>query len=114
MSEKWTTTSVPLFKVLAACPSPAPHAIPPHRARRAPSLWRDVVRDDLIHQRPFWVLSCYGHAREGANDLTGDVSPEEVGSAVAGWGEGSAGLHGVVDAAMGTDVHAIPGHWECF
>jgi nucleoporin-like protein 2 len=36
------------------------------------------VRNDVQSEKPLWLLSCYSHAREGANDLTGDVSFEEV------------------------------------
>lgn len=27
---------------------------------------------------PQWRMTCYGHQRGGANDVTGDTSPEEV------------------------------------
>lgn len=67
--------------------------------------WRDVARDDLVHQRPLWVLSCYGHTREGPNDLTGDISPEEVGGAVAG---GAGGPRGVCGGCHGEDQPAHP------
>ncbi|GLI69613.1 hypothetical protein VaNZ11_014280 [Volvox africanus] len=38
----------------------------------------EAVRNDLQVEKPTWLLSCYGHARGGANDLTGDVSFEEA------------------------------------
>ncbi|GIM16270.1 hypothetical protein Vretimale_18929 [Volvox reticuliferus] len=38
----------------------------------------EAVRNDLQAEKPTWLLSCYGHARGGANDLTGDVSFEEA------------------------------------
>jgi hypothetical protein len=31
-----------------------------------------------VSERPAWLLTCYGHEREGANDITGDISPEEL------------------------------------
>ncbi len=41
--------------------------------------WYDVIRTDRsVQERPMWNLTCYGHVREGANDVVGDVSPEEV------------------------------------
>jgi hypothetical protein len=41
--------------------------------------WREAVRADRVPaERPRWTLTCYAHEREGANDITGDISPEEV------------------------------------
>lgn len=47
-----------------------------------------AVRTDMREEKPTWLLSCYGHARGGPNDLTGDVSFEEARLAnmqVGGW-----------------------------
>ena len=41
--------------------------------------WREVIRDDRsVSERPKWQLTSYGHTREGPNDISGDISPEEV------------------------------------
>ena len=40
--------------------------------------WRAIVRHDLHNERPAWPATCYAHERGGANDLAGDMSPEEV------------------------------------
>ncbi len=41
--------------------------------------WYEVVRTDRsVQERPTWNLTCYGYKREGANDVVGDISPEEV------------------------------------
>jgi hypothetical protein len=40
--------------------------------------WREIVRADVQDERPRWVLSCYAHERERGNDVSGDISPEEV------------------------------------
>ncbi len=41
--------------------------------------WYEVIRTDRSAQeRPVWNLTCYGHVREGQNDVVGDISPEEV------------------------------------
>ena len=43
------------------------------------SNWRDTIKADRsVAERPKWQLTCYGHEREGPNDLPGDISPEEV------------------------------------
>ncbi|GAX74526.1 hypothetical protein CEUSTIGMA_g1975.t1 [Chlamydomonas eustigma] len=39
---------------------------------------RRVVPRDLQQELPQWKLSCYGHNRDGPNDITGDVSMEEA------------------------------------
>lgn len=48
---------------------------------------KEVLRSDLKLERPLWVLSCYGHDRNGPNDLTGDVSPEEARGGKRGVGD---------------------------
>ena len=50
------------------------------RSGPQPSLnWKDTVRADEAGERPAWRLTCYGHEREGPNDLEGgDVSFEEL------------------------------------
>lgn len=41
--------------------------------------WRETIKlDRSVSERPSWLLTCYGHEREGANDVTGDISPEEL------------------------------------
>ena len=39
---------------------------------------RETVATDFATEQPLWLLSCYGHRREGPCDLTGDVSFEEA------------------------------------
>lgn len=39
---------------------------------------RETIAQDLATEQPSWLLSCYGHKREGPCDLTGDVSFEEA------------------------------------
>ena len=34
--------------------------------------------DRKPEERPKWLFTCYGHEREGQNDVEGDISPEEV------------------------------------
>ena len=46
------------------------------------------MQNDLQAERPLWVLSCYASERDRQNDLTGDVSPEEVGCEGAVQGPG--------------------------
>lgn len=40
--------------------------------------WKDTMRADGMGERPAWRLTCYGHERDGPNDLEGDVSFEEL------------------------------------
>lgn len=40
--------------------------------------WREAVQFDDENERPAWRLTSYGHEREGATDLTGDTSFEEL------------------------------------
>ncbi len=41
--------------------------------------FKETVRlDRSAAERPKWQLTCYGHEREGPNDLSGDISAEEL------------------------------------
>ena len=60
--------------------------------------WYEVIRTDRSAQeRPTWNLTCYGHRREGANDVVGDISPEEVRYANMLSSEQGVGVQGLKD-----------------
>ncbi len=61
---------------LPPCAMPSPHR--GGKAAEAPKDSWQVVSEDLTKEVPLWRLSCYGHQRDGPNDLTGDVSFEEA------------------------------------
>jgi hypothetical protein len=64
--------------------------------------WREVVRTDRsVAERPRWLLTCYGHEREGPNDLVGDISPEEV-----RWANLLSGQRGATQAQLAAEFKA--------
>lgn len=69
---------------------------------RPKSDWRETVRIDRSQsERPKWCLTCYGHEREKDNDVSGDISPEEV-----RWANMQAAASGVSTRQLVTEFRA--------
>jgi nucleoporin-like protein 2 len=44
-----------------------------------PRVCKEQIKDDMAHEHPlFWRLTSYGHWKFLPNDISGDVSPEEL------------------------------------
>ncbi|XP_049346970.1 zinc finger CCCH domain-containing protein 16 isoform X3 [Solanum verrucosum] len=50
---------------------------PNHTCTDAESCRRQIV-EDFNNEKPLWLLTCYGHRKNGPCDITGDVSYEEL------------------------------------